>query len=96
MVKVLLRDDSSGADSAQLGVVCGLWLAGPWLALGFAVIVGGAGAVSLFLLVVFADEILEDCCDKEENTANVLVEGFDKGIVIDLRSTNGGTEDRFF
>lgn len=79
MVKIFLnRDDRGGTNCAQFGVVGGFGLAGPGATLVFAVVVGGARAVALFLLVVLAEEELENGGDEKENTDSLLVRGVER------------------
>lgn len=74
MVKVLLnRGDRSGTDCAHFGVMGDFGFAGPGATLVLAVVVGGPGAVALFLLVVLAEEKLENGGDEKENTKSLLV-----------------------
>ena len=68
----------TGTDGAQLSVVCGFWLTRPWSSLVFAIVVGWAGSVSLFLLVMLTEEVLEDRRDEEKNAREVLDGGIDE------------------
>lgn len=81
MSHLFLGDGSggTGTDGAQLSVVCGFWLTCPRSSLVFSIVVRWAGSVSLFLLVVLAEEVLEGCGDEEQNARKILDGGVSEG-----------------